>query len=89
MALIPSSSGAATAPSRSARRRKNLFVDQRKIDRAKQVFGVATETEAIDRALDLAEDLAAFERQVEEGMETLVDRGGFVAPFGRDRGDAD
>lgn len=88
MALIPSSPSTGRTPSRSARRRKNLFVDQRKIDRAKQVFGVATETEAIDRALDLAEDFAAFQREVEVGMEMLVGRGGFIEPFRRDQDDA-
>jgi hypothetical protein len=87
MAPIPSPPSTGRAPSRSARRRKNLFVDQRKIDRAKQVFGVATETEAIDRALDLAEDFAAFQREVEEGMEALVGRGGFVESFDRHQGD--
>ncbi len=88
MALTSPAPGTERTPSRSARRRKNLFVDQRKIDRAKQVFGVATETEAIDRALDLAEDFAAFQREIDRGMETLVGRGGFVDPFRRDRDDA-
>lgn len=32
-------------------KRKNFFVDQRKLDEAKDALGVATETEAIDAAL--------------------------------------
>ncbi len=69
----------------SARRRKNLFVDQGKIDRAKQAFGVATETEAIDRALDLAEDFAAFQQEVRSGMDSLLGRGGFADRFSGER----
>ena len=32
-------------------KRKNLYVDQRKLDEAREALGVATETEAIDEAL--------------------------------------
>jgi Arc/MetJ family transcription regulator len=34
-------------------RRKNLRIDQRKIDRAMRILGTRTETETIERALDL------------------------------------
>lgn len=48
--------GRARAP-RSSRRagwvRKNVVMDQRKLDIARRTFGVDTETEAIDQALDL------------------------------------
>lgn len=60
------------------RRRKSLFVDQGKLDRAKKAFGVATETEAIDRALDLAAGFGAFQQEIRSGMDALLGRGGFV-----------
>ena len=62
-------------------RRKNLILNQEKIDRAKTIFGVATETEAIDRALDAAADLAQFRSEVDAGLRQLVGRGGFSDPF--------
>lgn len=63
------------------RRRKNLFIDQRRIDRVKALLHADTETETIDRALALAEDLAAFEAEVDRGLSGLVGRGGFVDRF--------
>jgi hypothetical protein len=65
----------------SARRRKNLFIDQRRIDRVKALLNVDTETEAIDRALALVEDLAQFEADVDRGLAGLVGKGGFVDRF--------
>jgi len=65
----------------TARRRKNLFIDQRRLDRVKLLLNTDTETEAIDRALALAEDLAAFEAEVNRGLAKLVGRGGFVDRF--------
>lgn len=63
------------------RRRKSLLLDQAKLDRAKEVFRVNTEAEAVDRALDLAEDYAAFERQVMSGMDEMFGKGGFTNYF--------
>lgn len=63
------------------RRRKNLFIDQHRIDRVKALLHTETETETIDRALALAEDFAAFEAEVDRGMAGLVGRGGFVDRF--------
>jgi hypothetical protein len=37
----------------SAKRRRHLMLDQRKVDFAKRYFGVSSEQEAIDRALGL------------------------------------
>jgi hypothetical protein len=65
----------------TARRRKNLFIDQRRLDRVKALLNTDTETEAIDRALALAEDLAAFEAEVNRGLAKLIGRGGFVDRF--------
>jgi hypothetical protein len=44
-------------------------------------YSTDTETEAVDRALALAEDLAAFEAEVNRGLARLVGRGGFVDRF--------
>ena len=65
----------------SVRRRKNLFIDQQRIDRVKALLHVTTETEAIDRALALVEDLAQFETEVNRGLAGLVGKGGFVDRF--------
>lgn len=66
---------------RGLKKRKNLILDQGKIDRAKAIFGVATETEAIDRALDAADDLARFRAEVESGLPDLLGKGGFTDHF--------
>jgi hypothetical protein len=63
------------------RRRKNLFIDQRRIDRVKALLHAETETEAIDRALALAEDIAAFQAEVDRGLGDLVGKGGFIDRF--------
>ena len=64
-----------------ARRRKNLFIDQRRIDRAKALLHTDTETETIDRALALVEDFAAFQSEVDRGLADLVGKGGFIDRF--------
>jgi hypothetical protein len=64
-----------------ARRRKNLFIDQRRIDRVKALLHTDTETETIDRALALVEDFAAFRAEVDRGLADLVGKGGFVDRF--------
>ena len=56
----------------SARRRKNVFIDQRRIDRVKALLRTDTETETIDRALAVAEEVAVFEAEVERGIERWV-----------------
>lgn len=66
---------------RGMKKRKNLILDQGKIDRAKVIFGVATETEAIDRALDAADDLARFRDEVASGLPDLLGKGGFTDHF--------
>ena len=63
------------------RRRKNLFIDQRRIDRAKALLHTDTETETIDRALALVEDFAAFQAEVDRGLADLVGKGGFADRF--------
>ena len=54
--------------------RKNVVMDQRKLDFARRALGVETETEAIDQALDLV----AFREELARGF-TAVRRSGGVA----------
>jgi hypothetical protein len=65
-------------PKRAVRRgrwvRKNMVVDQRKLDEARRALGTATETDTVDRALDLV----AFRRELSRGIAALRKRGGFV-----------
>lgn len=58
-------------------RRKNLILDQGKIDRAKRLLGAATETETITRALDAVNDLARFRVAADAALDGLVGKGGF------------
>jgi hypothetical protein len=64
-------------------RRKNLLLDQSKIDRARRIFQVSTETEAIHRALDAVVDLEAFQRELEKGFDALIGAGGFTDRFSK------
>ncbi len=70
-------------PARSAtvvRKRKNILVDQRKLDAAKAALGALTETAAIDAALDLV----VFRAEVFSALDRVAADGGF-APAGRSR----
>jgi hypothetical protein len=53
--------------------RKNVVMDQRKLDIARRALGVDTETEAIDQALDLV----AFREELARGF-TAVRRSGGI-----------
>jgi hypothetical protein len=53
--------------------RKNVVMDQRKLDVARRALGVKTETEAIDQALDFV----AFREELARGF-TAVRRSGGV-----------
>lgn len=48
--------------------RKNMVMDQEKLDVVKKHLGVATETEAVDKALDLV----AFQAEVLGGLEAAA-----------------
>lgn len=61
-------------------KRKNMLMDQRKLDVAKAVLGADTETAAVDAALDLV----VFRAEVLTGLDRVVAAGG-VAPRGRFR----
>jgi hypothetical protein len=62
-------------------RRKNFNLPQWKIDRARDAFGAATETEAIERALDMAVDVVAFREATDRGLASMVGKGGFTNFF--------
>ncbi len=66
---------------RATMRRKNLILDQAKIDRAKRILGAATETETIHRALEAVTDVARFRTEVGRGLDALLGRGGFTDHF--------
>ena len=58
-------------------RRKNYFLDQKKILRAKNILGAKTETEAIDVALDLV----VFRRDILKSLEKVAGKGGIEKVF--------
>ncbi|MGQ0815372.1 MAG: hypothetical protein ACT4O1_13090 [Gemmatimonadota bacterium] len=62
-------------------RRKNVNIDQAKLDRVRALLGVRSETEAVDQALAmllLREDLL-------DGVEKIAGTGGVVNVFEADR----
>ena len=61
--------------------RKNVVMDQRKLDLARRALGVDTETEAIDQALDLV----AFREELAEGFAAVRRSGGIDDVFERPR----
>ena len=70
--------GSGTGSARAVRRgragwvRKNVFMDQRKLDVARRALGVDTETEAIDQALDFV----AFRQELADGFAAVRRSGG-------------
>ena len=66
------------APERPIRVRKNMDMDQAKLDAARRFFGARTETEAVDAALDLA----AFQAEVAAAIDRMVKAGGVTNIFG-------
>jgi len=60
------------AASGASIRRKNLNIDQEKLDRAVSILGARSETDAVDQALDLV----LFRDEVIEGIERLAGTGG-------------
>ncbi|MBI4410787.1 MAG: hypothetical protein HY561_13845 [Gemmatimonadetes bacterium] len=61
-------------------RRKNLTVDQSKLDRVKDLLGCKTETEAIDQALSLV----LLREELVEGVERIAGTGGVTNVFAND-----
>ena len=58
--------------------RKNVVMDQRKLDVARRALGVDTETEAIDQALDFV----AFREELAKGFAAVRRSGGVDDVFG-------
>lgn len=58
-------------------RRKNYYLDQKKISRAKSILGVKTETEAIDSALDLV----VFRKEILKSLGRVAGKGGVEKVF--------
>jgi hypothetical protein len=55
-------------------KRKNFYLDEAKIRRARKILGVRTETETIDRALDLV----LFRKEILASLEKARGKGGVV-----------
>ena len=53
-------------------RRKNVNIDQTKLDRVRKLLGTETETEAIDQALDMV----LFREELVQGIERIAGMGG-------------
>ena len=62
------------AKTRRTMRRKNMLMDQRKLDAAKAALGAASETAAVDAALDLV----VFRTEVFRGLDALAAAGGLA-----------
>ena len=77
--------GAGTRRRGSSRRagwvRKNVVMDQRKLDLVRRALGVDTETEAIDQALDFV----AFRTELADGFAAVRRSGGIDDVFERRR----
>ena len=52
--------------------RKNIVIDQRKLDEARRSLGTETETATVDQALDLV----AFRRELSRGIAAVRKAGG-------------
>jgi hypothetical protein len=59
------------------RRRKNYYLDERKIRRVRSILGAKTETEAINAALDLV----VFRKGIFKSLETVTGKGGVEKVF--------
>lgn len=62
------------AKTRRVLKRKNMLMDQRKLDAAKAALGTHTETAAVDAALDLV----VFRTEVFQALDQLVAVGGLA-----------
>jgi hypothetical protein len=58
-------------------KRKNYYLDERKIRRAKAILKTRTETETIDEALDLV----IFRKEILESLEKVAGKGGVEKIF--------
>jgi hypothetical protein len=63
------------ARTRRLMKRKNMLMDQRKLDAAKAALGADTETAAVDAALDFV----VFRTEVFHALDQLVAAGGLAS----------
>ena len=63
------------ARTRRVLKRKNMLMDQRKLNAAKLALGAETETAAVDAALDLV----VFRTEVFRGLDALAAAGGVTS----------
>lgn len=63
------------AKTRRVMKRKNMLMDQRKLDVAKATLGADTETAAVDAALDLV----VFRSEVFQALDQLAAAGGLAS----------
>jgi hypothetical protein len=62
---------------KSAVKRKNFYLDEKKIYRAKRILGTKNETETIDKALDLV----VFRKELVDSLKAVAGKGGVVKIF--------
>lgn len=62
-------------------RRKNVNIDQTKLDRVRELLGSSSETEAIDQALDML----LFREELVAGIAQVGGKGGVVDAFTGDQ----
>jgi hypothetical protein len=65
------------APMKTNLKRKNYYLDERKIRRVRTILGAKTETEAIDAALNLV----VFRKQILKSLEKVAGKGGVEKVF--------
>ncbi len=62
---------------KSSIKRKNYYLDEKKIKRVQKMLKAKTETEAIDKALDLV----AFQKDLLTSLELTKGKGHVTSPF--------
>ena len=58
-------------------KRKNFYLDEKKIRRVQRILGAKTETETIDRSLDLV----LFRKEIRESLRKVAAKGGIEKVF--------
>ena len=58
-------------------KRKNFYLDEKKIRRVQRILGAKTETETIDRSLDLV----LFRKEIRESLKKVAGKGGIEKVF--------
>lgn len=79
MAKATSKKGGGWPPSKI--RRKNLNIDQAKLDRVRELLGAKTETEAVDQALSIL----LFREELVQGIREIGGSGGVENYFEGDQ----